>query len=428
MAAGLRNPTAGPAAGRAEVLAMGNAASAVSGPARSAGLPRRAALQTALAAAAFVLGAEVRGRAAPPAAGSRALAATRPAGAALSGEAAQPTPQEVALAARVDRLLADLAAQRAFSGSALLAREGRLLLSKGYGWADALLRLPNTPATRFRIASLTKQFTALAVLQLQELGRLKVTDPLAEYLETSPPQWAGITLHHLLTHTSGIVDYDELPDWPTVQTKTWTPFELIGLFLDRPLLFAPGTGWSYSDSNYVLLGYVIERVSNLPYAQFLERHIFGPLGLRDTGYDAGHALAPRQATGYSSWGQVAPFQDMSVFYAAGALFSTVGDLWRWDEALRTGQPALAAPATIRLLFQPYVRTQPDDPNSPAYGYGWVIDRLQGRRMLWHPGDVSGFHSLNALFPDDGYSLVLLSNLESSDLVGAADRIAQMLFA
>jgi CubicO group peptidase (beta-lactamase class C family) len=384
----------------------------------------------AVAAAGAVVGTGVRaplgGTPLPQAAGAGIGAVTAP---------ATLTAADLAAAGRVDYVLARLTARQAWSGAAAVARQGQVLLRKGYAWADLGLRASNSPSTRYRIASLTKQFTAMCILQLQDRGRLRVQDPIARYVDQAPEAWQAITLHQLLTHTSGIPDSDTLPSWPTVETRSLTPLQLIDTFREAPLLFPPGTSYSYSDSNYVLLGFVTMRLSDLPYAQYLERHILGPLGMRDTGYDAGYGRSPAHATGYARWGQPAAPQDMSALYAAGALFSTTDDLQRWDRALLRGSPHLVSPAALRAMFHPYVRTQPADPASPAYGYGWVIDTYRPaspdapqRRMFWHPGDVNGFHALNALFPDSGHSVVLLSNLESTDLTGVLGQVAAALLA
>ena len=312
-----------------------------------------------------------------------------------------------------DEYLSDLAVRRLFRGAALVARGGRVLLGKGYDWADIAHRAPNTQHTRFRIASVTKQFTALAVLQLQDRGRLDVRDRLSAYLRSTPPAWRPITLHQLLTHTSGIPDYFGLPGFTAIEKQAVTPEQLIALFRDLPLDFPPGTRWSYSDSGYVLLGHIVSRLTGLSYAGFLQRHVFAPLGLSGTGYDVDHPSPPRHAAGYTDWHTVAPFIDISVLYAAGALYSTVGDLLRWDRALAAGSPALLSARGLREAFTPYVSTGLPVARSAAYGYGWFIGTEGGRRLYSHVGDINGFVSFNGFFPDDGLTVVVLSNLESA---------------
>ena len=337
------------------------------------------------------------------------------------------TPDEI-LSRRMDALLTELTSARAFSGTALVSRGEQVLLQRGYGWADLAQGFTNAPGTRFRIASVTKQFTALAVLQLQERGLLELSDRLPTYLEDCPRAWASITLHELLTHTSGIPEYDGLPGYAGIAGQHVTPEQLIAVFRDAPLDFTPGTAWKYSDSGYALLGYVIERLSGEAYGAFVQNNILQPLGLTHTAYDQDHTSPPAHATGYASWGRPADFVDVSVLYAAGALASTVGDLFRWNRALLTGAPQLVSAATLRQMFTPYVLNDPAHPESTqAYGYGWFIGRQGTHSMIWHPGNINGFVSINAMYPDDGLCVVLLSNLQSSDVRTTAEQLAGFAF-
>jgi CubicO group peptidase (beta-lactamase class C family) len=331
-------------------------------------------------------------------------------------------PGQAAAVAR--NYLNGLVARHQFSGAVLIANHGRVLLRAGFGRADLGRRRQNTPATRFRIASLTKQFTALAVLQLQDAGRLNVTDRLCRFLDGCPAAWRAVTLAELLANTSGIPDYASLPSYARLSRQHHTPAQLAALVSSRPLLFRPGTRWSYSNSGYVLLGMVITRVSGLSYSVFLARHIFAPLGLRDTGYDSSHPSPPAYATGYVSTGQPAPYLDMSVPYAAGALYSTVDDLSRWDTALLTGRPQLLRPATLHQMFRPRVAVVPGQPAEGSYGYGWFIDR--GGAEYDHDGLIGGFAAQNSIFPRVGAQVVVLANLESSDVRTITDRLAALI--
>jgi CubicO group peptidase (beta-lactamase class C family) len=311
-----------------------------------------------------------------------------------------------------DALLTGLVAQQSFRDSVLIAQSGRVILSKGYDWADVARHVPNTPRTPFRIGSITKQFTALAILQLQERGKLQVHDHLSDYLSPCPVAWRPVTLHHLLTHTSGIPDYTTFPSFSALMARPHTPAQLIALFRDKPLDFAPGTRWRYSNSGYVLLGYLIETLSDRTYAQFLEQSIFTPLRLTGTGYDLVHPTRPGQATGYATWARTTAAIDLSVAYAAGGLSSTVEDLYLWDRALTGGHPALASARTLRQMFTPYAPTNPADPHSVAYGYGWFIGYEGSHREMEHTGDINGFLSANQLYPNDDLTIIYLSNLET----------------
>jgi len=366
---------------------------------------RRVLLQSALTGAATTLLAgcgAVRLRSPMPVAGG-----------ALTVGAAAADP-EVGLPAQLDAVLAGLAARQAFSGAVLVSQAGRVLLRHAYGPAGAAAT--NAVQTPFHIASLTKAFTATAILQLRDAGQLRLQDPPAAYLDACPPAWKAITLQQLLLHTSGIPDYDGLPAYGPASGQHLTPAEVVGLFRDAPLDFAPGTRWAYSDSGYVLLGSIVERTSGLPYGDYLARRVFGPLQLAHTTYDTDPDGPPGLATGYASWGSPAAYADMSVQFAAGGVSSTVDDLHRWDRALLTGVPALAPPATVQEMFTPYVRTDPAQPKqSPSYGYAWVIARQGDHRLIWHPGNINGFVAFNGMYPDDGVAVVVLSNLETSDV-------------
>ncbi len=330
-------------------------------------------------------------------------------------------------AAAEAQYLDDLAARNALTGSVLLARGDTVLLSRGYGLADEASQAPNTAQTRFRIGSNTKQFTAMAILLLQERGKLHVQDHLCLYIAACPTAWQPITLHHLLTHTSGIPDYINSPGFPALIGTPATPEQLIARFKDLPLLFAPGTRWSYSNSGYMLLGYIVEQVSGESYAQFLQDTIFGPLGMKDTGFDTNNPKPPTHATGYLSPGVQPVYLDMSEFYAAGALYSTVEDLHRWDEALLTHQ--LVSPQTMQAMFTPSVPCPAGGcalSSDVGYGYGWFVANESGHRLIYHWGRIDGFRSSNGFYPDDGVIVVVLSNLETTDVWGISDHLGRML--
>ncbi|MDB5073835.1 MAG: penicillin-binding protein beta-lactamase class [Chloroflexi bacterium] len=330
---------------------------------------------------------------------------------ALTAEAAAMR-DDAAIAREADALLTDAVRQQLFRGSVLIARAGKIVLHKGYDWADVAHHIPNTRHTRFRIASITKQFTAMAILQLQEQGKLHVHDLVSEHLPNTPAAWRQITLQQLLTHTSGIPDYMNFPNFAAVMTRTLSPEQLIGLFRDKPLDFRPGSRWKYSNSGYNVLGYIVALRSGLSFPRFLQRHIFTPLGMADSGYDVNHPALPAHATGYASWTRPAAYMDISVAYADGSLYSTVGDLYRWDQEVTSAHPRLVSRQTMREMFTPYVPTDASHPGSMAYGYGWYIGAQGGRRYIDHTGDINGFLADNGFFPDDKVTLIVLSNLES----------------
>ena len=319
--------------------------------------------------------------------------------------------------------LEGLVRQHQFTGAVLVERDGRVLVQGGFGMADAARDSANAATTRFRIASLTKQFTAMAILQLQEQGRLRVTDLACAFLAPCPAAWRRVTVAELLTHSSGIPDYESVPGYSRLSQQHLAPAQLAALASSRPLLFRPGTRWSYSNTGYVLLGMIVTRVSGLSYADFLNQHVFTPLAMRDTGYDVNNPL-PGHATGYAGWQQPAPYIDMSVPYAAGALYSTVGDLARWDDALMAGGQQIIRPATLREMFRPRIEVVPGDPAEGWYGYGWFID--ENGTEYDHDGLINGFVSDNAIFPAAHAEIIILSNLQTADVRTMTERLAAMI--
>jgi CubicO group peptidase (beta-lactamase class C family) len=308
----------------------------------------------------------------------------------------------------------------------LIARNGVVLLSKGYGPADEASKIPDAPQTRFRIGSITKQFTAMAILILQERGKLHVQDHLCLYITDCPTDWQPITLQQLLTHTSGIPDYINSPDFPPYIGTPATPAQLIARFKDQPLLFAPGTRWSYSNSGYTLLGYIIEEVSGESYAQFLQENIFDPLQLRDTGYDSNTPALPQHATGYLSPHVEPVYLDMSEFYAAGALYSTVEDLERWDQALAMHR--LVSQQSLDAMFAVAVPCPAGGcllPSDLGYGYGWFIATESNQRLIYHLGHIDGFLTFNGFYPSVGLDVVVLSNMDSSPVLNIATHLGAM---
>jgi len=229
-------------------------------------------------------------------------------------------------AAVVDALLTQRQQRQQFSGSVLVAVQGKVVLAKGYGEADAARQRPNTVDTAFRIGSITKQFTALAIQELQAAGKLSVHDTLCRYVHPCPAAWAPLTLQELLSHTSGIHDYTALLGSSSRMGQPITHAQVLSLLRPLPLDFTPGTKFAYSNSNYYLLGDIIAQVSGQAYATYLQKGIFAPLLLQQSGYGANHPDLRTHALGYSSWNTVAPYIDLSTAYAAGALYSSVVDL------------------------------------------------------------------------------------------------------
>ena len=268
------------------------------------------------------------------------------------------------IAQKADAYLRAQERVKGFSGAVLVARDGVPLISKGYGWANAEWEIPNTPTTKFRLGSITKQFTAALVLRLQEQRKLSVQDPICTYVKPCPELWKPVTIHHLLTHTSGIPSYTGLPDYQKTMMVPRTIDQMVAVFRDLPLEFAPGEKFKYNNSGYFLLGVIIEKVTEKIYEDALRDEIFTPLGLNDTGYDWSEPLLRHRAAGYTRRGNEivnAKFLDMQQPYAAGSLYSTVEDLLKWDQALYTDRVLPAAARTA--MFTPF---------KDNYAYGWAI--------------------------------------------------------
>jgi CubicO group peptidase (beta-lactamase class C family) len=302
-------------------------------------------------------------------------------------------------------MLANMTSQEVLSGSVLISQHGQVLLSKGYGLADRAQKTPNGPQTRFAIASNTKQFTAAAILLLEVQGKLKLTDGICTYIPDCPSAWSVITIKELLTHTSGIPDYTALPDFVGYVGQPWTPLQIIAHFRDLPLDFTPGSTWKYDNSGYIVLGYIIEQVSGLSYEAFLQTNIFTPVNLSDTGYNHG---SNGVAIGYTD-GSATPAEpwDPSVPFAAGGLYSTVEDMNRWEQALTTDA---LLPATSRAeMFALQVATPNGPPQAAGYGYGFFIGTDSGRPIIWHSGGIPGFASIEARYPVDDVTVIILGN-------------------
>jgi CubicO group peptidase (beta-lactamase class C family) len=317
------------------------------------------------------------------------------------------------LATRIDTFINRLVKQGVFSGVVFVAKKGEVLFTKAYDLADRERGTPNTLNTRFQIASITKQFTAAAILMLQAEGKLNVKDKVCAHIKPCPKAWAEITIHHLLTHTAGMPQY--FPD----ETRPIILDDLLASFRDKPLMFAPGDHFEYSNSGYVVLGAIIERVSGQPYGDFLQARIFTPLGMADTGYNR-----PEGAIGYA--GQApAPSLNPTVVFSAGGLSSTAEDLYRWSQAL-DGDTLL--PADLRaLMFTPYIDT--GAPYKERYGYGWFISSQEGALRQEHGGAIHGYLSEIMRFPERGITIILLCNRdELSDPLLTAEPIARWVLA
>jgi len=328
-----------------------------------------------------------------------------------------PTADTAALRTEADAIFQNLTKAGAFSGAVLIAQNGRVILSQGYGFADRAKKIPNTPQTKFRVSHLAWAFTAMAILMLQEQGKLNVQDQICKYLTGCPDSWKTVTLHHLLTHSSGI-------------PEAWSPAspqldQVIADAKTKPLDFQPGEKLGgFSLTEYILLGRIIETVSGHAYETFMQQSIFEPLKMASTGYDHGQADLALGYTGSSD--HAASLDDQHAMFPGGAPYSTVEDLYRWDQALYTDQ--LVPQKAVDAMFTAYVPI----PESPGVLSGWstgygLIVRPSGPRISEQSGGTTGFTSVIHRFPDDRIVAIILTNQDSTSAWGVADQVTDKLF-
>jgi CubicO group peptidase (beta-lactamase class C family) len=322
-------------------------------------------------------------------------------------------------------------ANRYFMGSVLVARAGEVLLSAGYGMANLEHDVPNTPQTKFRLGSITKQFTATAILQLQEQGLLEVHHSISTYLPNYP-NGEQITIHHLLNHTSGIPNFTELDNFEQTTKIKVTLDDLIARFSGEPLEFTPGERYCYTNSGYVVLTKIIETVSGRPYADYLQHHILEPLGMVDSGYERQEAILSHRASGYIFSGEVyqnADFVDMSWPSGAGGMYSTIEDLYKWEQGLYTDTVLSASLREMMFTPKVVVRAQ-EDGKGYYHGYGGIICTHYERKLLYHGGGIDGFSTRIARYPDERISIIVLTNIDAATVtpvVPIANDLAAILF-
>lgn len=334
--------------------------------------------------------------------------------------------QDAQIATRVNALFTHLVAQEQFSGSVLIAKGGHVLLEQGYSLANRARQTPNGPQTRFYLGSVTKEFTAMAILLLQQQGKLSVQKSICTYVKPCPSPWQAVTLHDVLTHTSGI------PELDTAQLSGASPAAWIASFDNSALAFTPGSEFAYCSVCYQILAYVVQEVSGQPYKQFVQNAIFMPLHMDETGFDSRFFYAQANAAhGYTSWQneaeqlgwEVAP--NWSFLFGSGLLYSTVGDLYRWDQALYTDE--LADQQTRDAAFTSYTKNSLFADST--YGYGWFIAKspVAGHRLIWHDGVIDGFRTYIGRYIDDNVTIIFLSNLATVDAPTLAHSVQQVVF-
>ena len=321
--------------------------------------------------------------------------------------------------AQLENLLNKYTEYGQFNGSVLVADKGKVFYKKGFGMANMEWDIPNAPDTKHRLGSITKQFTAMLIMQLVAEGKLDLQAPISKYLPAYPKSNADkITTHQLLTHTSGTPNYTSFPTFfKEMSRDPYTPTEMVSLFADSSLTFTPGEKFAYSNSGYIVLGAIIEAVTGKSYETVLQEKILDPLNMKNTGYDHHSTILKKRAAGYEMKGskpENARYIDMSTPYAAGSMYSTVEDLFLWDQALYTEK--LLPKKYMDMMYEKYV---------PAfgqfYGYGWSVGNFpigntkDSVQIIGHGGGINGFNTLITRMPQEKSTVILLNNTGGAPL-------------
>lgn len=320
---------------------------------------------------------------------------------------------------KINEYLDDYTKLWPFSGTVVVATEVGIIFNKSYGMASIEHGAPNTSETKYKIASLTKQITCMGVMILKERGFLNTYDSLKEFFPDYPELDERITIHHLMTHTSGLCSEFSVVDPHLILGKRlYTHKEVFDLFKDVPLEFEPGEGWSYCYFGYYLLGVIIERISGKSYIKFLKDNIFKPLGMNNTGFDDYIEILTSKASGYyvSSERLVCCEIDTMSAFSAGAIYSTASDMMIWDQALYGEK--LVSKNTMKEIFTPY---------KEDYGYGWVVDKNLNRKRVRHSGGGSGYSHQFHRYIDDKVTILVLSNYGFSNSFSINENIAKIIF-
>ena len=327
------------------------------------------------------------------------------------------------LIAELDKMLAEQFKPNEPGATALVAKNGRIVYKKAFGMADLELAVPMQTDHIFRIGSITKQFTAVAILQIMEQGKLDLQDEITKFIPGYPVQGNKITIEHLLTHTSGIKSYTGMPDYGDMMSRDVTPEEMIDYFKNEPMEFAPGTAFRYNNSGYFLLGYIIEKITGQAYAEYLEENIFRPLGMTSSMYADDRIILRNRAGAYSMGDE--GFENahpvsMTQPYAAGSILSTVEDLFKWHQAIHAHQ--LVTKATLDKAFSRYRLT---DGKETDYGYGWFLGYVQESPAIEHGGGIPGFSTMAIYVPGEDVFVAVFANCDCQSPKDITARMAAL---
>ena len=330
-------------------------------------------------------------------------------------------------AAKIQEVLALAHKYRQFNGAALVAENGKVVYKGAFGMANIEWNIPNAPDTKFRLGSITKQFTATLTLQLVEQGKIKLDGKITDYLpDYRKDIGEKVTVHHLLTHSSGIPSYTGQPGFfENVSRNPYKVSEFVKKYASGNLEFEPGSKYSYNNSGYFLLGAIIEQVTGKSYEQVLKENILDPAGMKNTGYDHYNTIIPKRASGYNKTPDGytnAPYLDMSIPYAAGSMYSTVEDLYLWDQALYTDK--LISAQSKALMYKPFLQ---------EYAYGWVVTNASFKQndkpvqVITHGGGINGFTTTIVRYPNEKNLIVLLDNTGTGYLNRLSESLAKILY-
>ena len=323
----------------------------------------------------------------------------------------------------IDSLFAPYSAPGAPGASVVVIRRGRVVFERAYGLADLEARTPAAPRTDYRLASVTKQFTAMAVMLLAADGRLTYDDSVSRWLPALPGYARGVTIRNLLNHTSGLWYYEAfVPDTQTYQVKDRDALALIAQA--DSLFFPPGSAYRYSNTGYALLALVVEAASGMPFARFLEARIFRPLGMRGSvAFEEGVSTVPNRAFGYSrdssGWHRTDQ-SNTSAVLGDGGVYTSVRDMVRWDRALE--RHTLVSAEAQQLAWTPATLTSG---SATEYGFGWFVRRDEGRLRVWHAGSTRGFRNAILRHPDERLTVVVLTNRNEGDPIAIGERVAAL---
>lgn len=327
--------------------------------------------------------------------------------------------------AQVDSILSDQFKKDGVGAAAIIAQQGKIIYHKAFGMADLENKVAMRPEMVFRFGSITKQITAVAILKLMEEGKISLQDPLTRYIPDYPSPGEKVTVEHLLTHTSGIPSYTDMPVFDEAfMRKDLTPLELIDVFKKEPFQFQPGEKWYYNNSAYVILGYIIEKITGKPYGEYIEQEIFKPLSMKNSLYGSNTKIIPNKAQGYGrgkNGYQHDAYLSMTLPYSAGSLMGTVEDLYLWNKGIHEGK--LVKKETLEKAFAEYKLSNGRETH---YGYGWGIGEMNNERVLEHSGGINGYLT-NALYiPSKDLFIAVFSNCTCEPPVETSEYMATMV--